>query len=113
MSKGRKTLMFKEVKYDFDNLLFLYCDSKKDEFKEGEVYNLDTGEDFDIKDLPKIYIEMNQGIIDASNHLIISKELYNVFKDILEQKLDKRILRYMEFIYAESEISGSVVYTDK
>lgn len=279
MSKGKKVLKFKEIKYDWDTLLFNYCDSEKDEFKDGLVINLDTMEEFNINNLIDIYIEMNQGIIDASNHLsyqqrskirkhlnyqinkyredllekklnedtiskeeleefillkdnrdikeefkttegiradlitkfvklnqelplpseisltnvgrfyrllevlvhknkifkkshgnskepnkdelmkylecksnntfrvfiqelennniarrfklpnnrniifinplyahkdlIISKELYNVFKDVLEEKLDKRILRYMEFIYNESNIDGSIVYREK
>lgn len=49
----------------------------------------------------------------AHKDLIVSKELYKVFKDILEQKLDKRILKYMEFIYNESDVDGSISYTEK
>lgn len=49
----------------------------------------------------------------AHKDLIISKELYNVFKDVLEEKLEKRILKYMQFIFEENEVDGSISYTDK
>ena len=47
----------------------------------------------------------------AHKDLIISRELYNVFKDVLEVKLKKSIVKYLEFIY-ESEVSGSITYTE-
>jgi hypothetical protein len=49
----------------------------------------------------------------AHRDLIISKELYSVFKDVIEAKLDKKISKYMEFIYSIDDSSGCVVYNEK
>ena len=50
----------------------------------------------------------------AHKNLIISKELYNIFKDVLKEKLTKRLFKYLEFIYnEENNISGSISYEDK
>jgi len=51
--------------------------------------------------------------IYAHKDLIISRELYNVFKDILEAKLDKKILYYLEMIYENSNTGGSITYKDE
>jgi len=116
MNKGKKILKFKDIKYDYDNLVYLYCDSEKDEFKEGEVLNLETGEEFDINNLPDIYIEMNQGVVDSLNHLTynqrskIKKTLnysINEFrKKLLKKKLDEDTITKEEledYIYLEDK----------
>lgn len=97
MSTGKKILEFKSIRYDFDNLIYEYCSSEKDEFKAGEVINLETGEIFDIQDLPEIYIEMNQGVIDASNHLTytqrsrVRKLLNNSVTEFREKLLESKL----------------------
>ena len=48
----------------------------------------------------------------AHRDLIISKELYYVFKDVIEAKLDKKISKYMEFIYSVDDSSGCVAYNE-
>lgn len=50
--------------------------------------------------------------IYAHRELVISKELYNVFKDVLDIKLDRKLSKYMEIVYSEKESSGSVAYED-
>jgi len=93
MAQGKKVLKFKEIKYDWDTLVFNYCDSEKDEFKEGDILNLDTGEEFNINDIVDIYIEMNQGIVDASNHLSYSK------RSELKKHLNYKINKYREKLF--------------
>jgi len=98
-NKGKRILEFKEVRYDFDNLIYLYCDSDKDEFKEGFVTNLETGEEFDINNLPDIYIEMNEGLLNESLHLtyeqrsrlrrILNPKMVLYREKILEKKLEE------------------------
>lgn len=90
MAKGRKVLIFKKIKYDWDTLVFNYCKVDKDEFNDGEVENLDTGEVFNIEELVDIYIEMNQGILDVSNHLSYNK------RSKLKQHLNFKINQYRE-----------------
>ena len=46
--------------------------------------------------------------IYAHRDLNITHELYNVFKDVLEERLDKKLLKYLEFIYEENDGIGSI-----
>ena len=41
-----------------------------------------------------------------------SKRTYAVFKDILEAKLDKKALKYMELVYNENNHNGSLSYEE-
>lgn len=97
MSREKKILEFKLIKYGFEELVYNYCSSEKDEFKEGYVTNLLTGEEFDINKLPEIYIEMNQGVVDASEHLtyyqrsLINRVLNNSINKYKEKLLCKKL----------------------
>lgn len=50
--------------------------------------------------------------IYAHKDLVISKELYNIFKDVITEKLDKKVSKYLEFLYSNSNISGSISYLE-
>lgn len=48
----------------------------------------------------------------AHRDLIISKELYSVFKDVIDVKLDRKVSKYLEFIYTQNNVSGCVSYSE-
>jgi hypothetical protein len=51
--------------------------------------------------------------IYAHRDLYINNELYNVFKDVLEEKLDRKVLKYLEFVYSEDENTGSISISEE
>lgn len=85
-----------------------------------ECKSLNTFKNF-IKEMEKYdlvrYLQLpnNRNIIFinplyAHSDLIISKELFGVFKDVLEKKLDHKIIKYMELAYTKGENSGSLTF---
>jgi len=51
--------------------------------------------------------------IYAHKELYISNELFNVFKDVLEERLDKKVLKYLELIFRDSDYGGSLSVLDE
>ena len=67
--EAKKIFKFKDENYSVYELIGFYIDERQKDYKEGEVYNLSTGECFDISEITNHSKELNEFIMDNSEHL--------------------------------------------
>ncbi len=48
----------------------------------------------------------------AHKNLVISKELYQIFRDVLDKELDLKITTYLDMVYGKGDYSGCVTYVN-
>lgn len=98
MKSGKKIFEFKGNKYDLFELVRYNVDYRALDYQSGEVTNTSTGECFDITEIRKNTKELNQMLMDNSEHLsyyerrklrlMLSGEENAKIKVELEAKLD-------------------------
>ena len=73
MSRGRKSLTYKDEKYDYETLITLHFDENvKKYFSDGDVVDNDTGEMMPICNLFEIYMAKNKEVAENLSHLSYS-----------------------------------------
>lgn len=117
--EAKKIFKFKGENYSIYELIGFYIDERQKEYKEGEVNNLSTGEYFDISEITNHSKELNEFIMDNSEHLsyydkskirkILSADECEKIKRELNIKLDNDMItldELKELMFMEGDNFG-------
>ena len=86
MSRGRKSLIYKNEKYDYETLITLHFDENvKKYFSEGDVTDNETGELIPICNLFETYMAKNKEVAENLSHLSYSNRAK--FAKIISNKM--------------------------